>query len=75
MKTKKHSIISIFFTVFIDLIGLGIVIPILPVVILDPIGGILPWNYSYTVRILLYGFLMATYPFAQFFGAPILGTL
>lgn len=75
MKDKKHSILPIFFTVFLDLLGLGIVIPILPAVFLDPFGGILPLNYSYTTRIILYGFLIAIYPIAQFFGAPILGTL
>lgn len=75
MKEKKYSILPIFFTVFLDLLGLGIVIPILPAVLLDPIGGILPWECSYKVRILLYGFLIASYPISQFFGAPVLGTL
>ncbi len=65
----------IFLTVFIDLLGLGIVIPILPAVLLDPLGGILPITYSYKLRLFLYGFLIASYPITQFFGAPILGTL
>jgi DHA1 family tetracycline resistance protein-like MFS transporter len=75
MIKKQNSILPIFFTVFLDLLGLGIVIPILPAVILDPIGGVLPWDYSYTIRIFLYGFLVASYPIAQFFSSPILGTL
>lgn len=75
MESKKYRILPIFFTVFLDLLGLGIVIPILPAVILDPIGGILPISYSYHLRMLLYGFLTASYPIAQFFGSPILGTL
>lgn len=75
MKLKQYPILSIFFTVFLDLLGLGIVIPILPAVLLDPIGGILPWSCSYKVRILLFGFLVASYPMSQFFGAPILGAL
>jgi len=75
MKGKKYSIITIFFTVFLDLLGLGIIIPILPALILDPIGGILPITYSYSARTLLYGLLIASYPLAQFFGAPILGAL
>jgi len=75
MKNKKYSILTIFFTVFLDLLGLGIIIPILPALILDPIGGILPITYSYSARTLLYGFLIASYPLAQFFGAPILGAL
>lgn len=75
MKTIKYSIFPIFFTVFLDLLGLGIIIPILPAVLLDPIRGILPWNYPYNIRIILYGLLIAAYPISQFFGAPILGTL
>jgi len=75
VQKKQYAIIPIALTVFLDLLGLGIVIPILPAILLDPIGGILPLNYSYTVRILMYGFLVASYPIAQFFGAPVLGTL
>ncbi|MDP4143396.1 MAG: MFS transporter [Bacillota bacterium] len=75
MRFKRCSIVPIFFTVFIDLLGLGIVVPILPAVLLDPIGGMLPLNYPYTIRMILYGTLTAAYPIAQFFGAPILGTL
>lgn len=75
MKNNKISILPIFFTVFIDLLGLGIIIPILPAILLDPFNGILDFSTSYTVRIMLYGFLTACYPIAQFFGAPILGTL
>ncbi|HEY5562105.1 MAG TPA: MFS transporter [Clostridiaceae bacterium] len=72
---KKFSIVTIFFTVFLDLLGLGIIIPILPALFYDPFGGILPISYSYSTRTLLIGLLIAAYPIAQFFGAPILGTL
>ncbi|MGV8983920.1 MFS transporter [Clostridium sp.] len=75
MKNKKFTILPIFFTVFLDLLGLGIVIPILPAVLLDPRSGILPVSYVFSTRTLIYGFLIASYPLAQFFGAPILGTL
>lgn len=75
MKNRKFSIGTIFFTVFLDLLGLGIIIPILPALLLDPIHGILPMTYSFSTRTILYGFLIASYPLAQFFGAPILGTL
>ncbi len=74
-KKNKFSILPIFFTVFIDLLGLGIIIPILPAIISDPINGILPFSTSNATRALIYGFLIASYPIAQFFGAPILGAL
>ncbi len=75
MEKKKSPILTIFFTVFLDLLGLGIIIPILPAVLLDPRGGVLPYSYSFSTRTMLYGFMIAAYPLAQFFGAPILGTL
>jgi MFS transporter, DHA1 family, tetracycline resistance protein len=75
MNSKKFSIGTIFFTVFLDLLGLGIIIPILPALLLDPIKGILPMTYTFSTRTILYGFLIAAYPLAQFFGAPILGSL
>ena len=75
MKNKKFTILPIFFTVFLDLLGLGIVIPILPAVLLDPRSAVLPFSYDFSTRTLIYGFLIASYPLAQFFGAPILGTL
>ncbi|MGH4051615.1 MAG: MFS transporter [Clostridium sp.] len=75
MNNKKFTIGTIFFTVFLDLLGLGIIIPILPALLLDPINGILPAAYTFPTRTLIYGFLIASYPLAQFFGAPILGSL
>ncbi len=76
MKQKnKYAILPIFFTIFLDLLGLGIVIPILPAVLLDPMGGVLPILTTYTTRTIIYGFLVASYPLAQFFSAPILGAL
>lgn len=75
MKTNKSPILAIFFTVFIDLLGLGIIIPILPALLLDPSAQILPLSASFSTRTMVFGFLIAAYPLAQFFGAPILGTL
>lgn len=75
MRNKNFIIVPIFFTIFLDLLGLGIVIPILPAVLLDKASQVLPFSYDFSTRTLIYGFLTASYPLAQFFGAPILGTL
>lgn len=75
MENKKQSIMPLFLTVFIDLLGLGVVIPILPIVLLNPAAGILPMDMSFETRSIIYGFLIAAYPIAQFFSAPILGSL
>jgi len=75
MKKKNLAMLAIFFTVFIDLLGLGIVIPVLPAVLLNPMSGVLPMTYDFSTRTIIYGFLIASYPIMQFFGAPILGVL
>jgi DHA1 family tetracycline resistance protein-like MFS transporter len=72
---KKHPIFPIFVTVFIDLLGFGIAIPTLAVVLLKPDAGVLPFATPFGIRTIFYGLLVASYPLAQFFGAPILGAL
>lgn len=75
--TKKtvSPLLAVFITVFIDMLGIGIIIPITPNLFLNPAQSILPPDFSEHSRNILYGFFAATYPFFQFFGAPILGTL
>lgn len=59
-------LITIFVTVFIDLIGFGMVIPILPYYANTP---------PYNATPLEIGFLVATYSLMQFFFSPVLGRL
>ncbi len=72
---EERSIIPLFLTVFLDLLGLGIAIPVLAAIFLIPEVSILPADTPLIVRTSTYGFLVATFPLAQFFGAPILGAL
>lgn len=65
----------IFLVVFIDLIGVGIVLPVLAPLFLDASHGLIPGSESIEFRTLLMGLLISSYSFAQFFGAPILGGL
>lgn len=67
------KIVPLFITILIDLIGVGIVIPVLGVLFLDPAYGLLDESTTQGTRTLLFGMLIAAYPFAQFIGAPILG--
>jgi DHA1 family tetracycline resistance protein-like MFS transporter len=72
---KKNPLIVIFLTVFIDLLGFSIVIPILaPLLALPTSSAILP-DMGFEQRLILFGFLVASYPLAQFFGAPLMGQL
>ncbi len=77
MQAKKtlHPLVAVFITVFIDLLGIGIMIPVFAPLIIENKHGMLPLEMSEATRNMLYGILTATFPFFQFFGAPILGTL
>lgn len=70
---NKISFSLIFSIVFIDLLGFSIVIPILAPLFLDPSYSILPADFTFGVRTILLGFLLSSFPVAQFFGAPVLG--
>ena len=74
-KHSRESLFVLFCIVFLDMIGVGIVIPILAPLFLDATGGIFTEAVSYATRTILFGLLIASYPFAQFFGAPLLGGL
>jgi DHA1 family tetracycline resistance protein-like MFS transporter len=71
----KNIAFPIFLTVFLDMLGVGIIIPIIPSLFLDFNNGFLPTDMSMHSRNILLGFLLATYSFAQFFGSPVLGAL
>lgn len=75
MFQKKNNLFTLFCIIFIDLVGVGILIPVLAPLFLDPAASIVPTSWSNEARNIALGFLIAAYPLAQFFGSPILGTL
>ena len=74
MKKQFQSFAPVFVTVFLDVFGFGLVIPILAPLFFDP-TGVVHATYSHTLRSLMFGLMLALYPFAQLFGAPFLGAL
>ena len=74
-KKKLNPTLAVFITVFIDLLGVGIIIPVFAPLIIENKHGMMPAEMTEATRSIFYGFLTATFPFFQFFGAPILGTL
>jgi DHA1 family tetracycline resistance protein-like MFS transporter len=72
---NSKNLFTLVLTVFIDFLGFGIILPIIAPVVLDPSNGVLPGAMRPESRQLLLGFLIGTYPLAQFFGEPVLGTL
>ncbi|MEK9656817.1 MAG: MFS transporter [bacterium] len=63
MSTEKKALISLFAVVATELIGFGLIIPILPQI-----------AFKFESSPFLIGILMASYSFAQFIAAPILGS-
>ncbi len=74
-KKNALALASIFFTVFLDLLGVGIVIPVIAAVVLENDGGLLPSYVSLEWRPVILGLLIAAYPLSQFVGSPLLGAI
>ncbi len=72
---KKHPMFPIFIVVFFGFIGFSLPFPIFAPMFLDPARNILFTNASIEFRTTMLGVLLASYPFGQFFGAPVLGQL
>ena len=75
IQKKNNILLPVFLTVFIDMLGIGIIIPVLPALFFDTDNSFFAESMSYESRSVIYGFLLASFPFMQFFGAPILGAL
>lgn len=71
----RPLVFTIFFTVFLDLLGVGIAQPITTPLLLDENSGVLPMGMSMDMRTILLGWLIAAYPLATFFGGPVLASL
>ncbi|QVL57700.1 MAG: MFS transporter [Simkaniaceae bacterium] len=65
-----HAILSV---LFLDNLGLTVVYPIFTPLVLKPIYTLLPPQYPLSIRLILLGVLIASFPFAQFIAGPIIG--
>ena len=71
---RKNPLLAIFTTVFIDLVGFGILIPVFPLLIAeDSPFRVTPDGWSFTQGLVMLGWLQAIYPFCTFIASPILG--
>ncbi|HTK60314.1 MAG TPA: MFS transporter, partial [Candidatus Baltobacteraceae bacterium] len=75
--STKRPLAVIFLTVLVDLIGIGILIPVIPQLLANPESPSYLLTGQITARegLLLYGLLTAVYPLMSFLSAPILGQL
>jgi DHA1 family tetracycline resistance protein-like MFS transporter len=69
MRNRQASVVFALITVFIDILGMGLIIPILPRLVQSMVGGAIS-DASF-----VFGLLVSIYAVMQFFCAPILGAL
>lgn len=66
---------TIFFTVFLDMLGIGIIIPIIAPLLLNENTPLLHASVTFQERTFIMGLLISTFSIAQFFGSSVLGSL
>jgi DHA1 family tetracycline resistance protein-like MFS transporter len=69
MNHRKPALVFIFITLFLDVLGVGLIVPILPKLVDQLAGG------GITSAAYIYGTLTGLYSLMQFVFAPILGSL
>ena len=72
---RKWTLATVFSIVFLDQLGVGIILPVLAPLFFDSSASLFGGPFDLASRARVLGFLIAVYPAAQFFGAPILGAL
>jgi MFS transporter, DHA1 family, tetracycline resistance protein len=69
MRNRQASVVFVLITLFMDILGMGLVIPILPRLVQRLVGG------TIGEASLVFGLLVSIYSVMQFFCAPVLGAL
>lgn len=73
---QKKVLPILFFTLLLDMIGIGMVVPIIPIIFTDPTSpSFLLHGYSTTMQYIVAGVVTALFGLMQFIAAPILGEL
>ncbi len=77
MQKNKHlaMTIALMVTIIIDVMGIGLVFPVLPGLFFSQTYAIVPPEMSQTMRNFFYGVCLTAWPLGIFFGAPYLGDL
>ena len=72
---KKGPLLTLFVTILLDMLGLGILIPITPVLFADPTSPhyLLPIGTTVSTGYILLGILIALFALGQFIASPIIG--
>ncbi|MEO5627445.1 MAG: MFS transporter [Candidatus Saccharimonadales bacterium] len=69
---SKRALPIVIFTIFLDVLGVGILVPILPQLVFRTF---IPAGFTYNEALITLGWLVGIYPLMQFIATPILGQL
>ncbi len=77
LDSKKDSsiLLILVFTIIIDVMGFGLVLPLFPTLFLNSNATMLPLHSSEFVRFLYYAMAFSVWPIGAFFGTPFLGNV
>jgi len=75
IEKKRSPLVTIFLTVFIDMLGLSVIFPVLPSIFFAADSTFFGPEVAQEMKGIYYGLMIAAFPAMQFFGAPILGAL
>jgi len=77
LKCLDLPIPVIFFTIFLNSLGFGILIPVIPLLLANPKSQyfMLPAGFTLAQGYIIFGFLVASFSVMQFIATPILGQL
>ncbi len=76
-KLESKALPIVLLTIFLDVLGVGVLIPIIPQLLANPQSSfyLLPAGWTFKSGLILLGWLVAIYPLMQFLATPILGQL
>jgi MFS family permease len=74
-RAQRSALLIVFLVVFIDLLGFGIVLPLLPLYASDFLQPLYPGPQNAALRGVLLGLLMSSFSAMQFFFSPLWGRL
>ena len=73
LRTNNRTLFSVLLTYFLDNFGLAIIYPIFTPLLIKSENAFIALSTPYLERTVLLGLLIACFPLAQFFGAPLIG--
>lgn len=72
----KNTLVILFLTILLDMVGIGMIIPIIPIIFTDPTSpSFLLHGFSSDMQFIIAGSITALAGIMTFFAAPILGEL